>query len=402
MFVILRGPRAGKTENILPTCKFSLSELKPCAQCSFQICAVYWAQMIGNTCCQFHALRTVLGRRGGDAGKSGKDSISPKQSAPVICICVRIKGHTGLLQKSCFWWDLRGHTNIAPPMKISLKPSACSIPLQLKSLCSALCEQQFHSFWPFLHGWGEWIRQRNHYRFKSHSLTKSRLLVLPLSPQRTREWFPLSVNSCPEGGRGPGAGGMVGEGLEVREPDRGGSGRALHTDLPSIALPLPLSPWSTEYWAYAMWGRGKDPDTIMPENCHQKWPFCYKFELARSGGRGSVPFVWFFSSYPLPPHPQREICVWGVRDVPWAGYICLKDVTLRPQGEGGGTSWEEYVPGALGPSQVDGCQLEEPRRPEDTWDGSRGRRPDTGQCPGPFPKGIQLLSVMFSAVGFRE
>lgn len=155
MFVILRGPRAGKTETILLTCKFSLSELKPCAQCSLQICAVYWARMIGNTCRQFHALRTVLGLRGGDTDKWGKDSISPKQSAPVICICVRIKGHTGLLQKSCFWWDLGGHTNIAPPMKISLKPSACFIPLQLKSLCSALCEQQFHSFWPFLHGWGE-------------------------------------------------------------------------------------------------------------------------------------------------------------------------------------------------------------------------------------------------------
>lgn len=46
--------------------------------------------------------------------------------------------------------------------------------------------------------------------------------------------------------------------------------RALCTNSPSAAFPDPVLIRSTELCSLSMWGRGKDPDTIMPENCHQK------------------------------------------------------------------------------------------------------------------------------------
>ena len=57
-------------------------------------------------------------------------------------------------------------------VKISTKRLARFIPLQLQPLRWALLEQWFHSFRPFPHGWGELIRQRNHYGFKSHTLRR--------------------------------------------------------------------------------------------------------------------------------------------------------------------------------------------------------------------------------------
>lgn len=289
-----------------------------------------WEHMPSVSCSE-----DCVGAKGGDTDKWGKDSISPKQSAPVICICVRIKGHTGLLQKSCFWWDLGGHTNIAPPMKISLKPSACFIPLQLKSLCSALCEQQFHSFWPFLHGWGEWIRQRNHYRFKSHSLTKSRLLVLALSPQRTREWFPLSVNSCPEGGRGPGAKGMGGEGLKVREPYRG-----LEWEGPAHRSPqrcFPSSAFSLEHWIMSIChvGEGEGSRYHYAWKLSPKMAFLLQIWVGQVWNSG-VQYLLFDSYLPVPflPTPSEksvyeelETCP-GLGTSAWKMWLCDPRVTV--------------------------------------------------------------------------
>lgn len=86
MCVILRGPWAGKTKNILPTCKFSLSELKPSALCSLQICAVYLAWTTRGTCCPFHALSPVLWARGGGVGRKADPAKAKRHWKPeAIC-----------------------------------------------------------------------------------------------------------------------------------------------------------------------------------------------------------------------------------------------------------------------------------------------------------------------------
>lgn len=167
-------------------------------------------------------------------------------------------------------------------MKISLKPSACFIPLQLKSLCSALCEQQFHSFWPFPHGWGKLIRQRNHYRFKSHTRLTKVGFLFSLSPLREHlSDSPYQSTAALKVGEGLGreAWGEHLEGGELRS--------CQEWEGPAHNLPrhcFPGSPSALEHRIRSIyvWGRGKDPDNVMPGNCHQKRSFCYKFEFGKA------------------------------------------------------------------------------------------------------------------------
>lgn len=96
-----------------------------------------------------------------------------------------------------------------------------------------------------------------------------------------------------------------------------------------------------------------------------------------------------FDSYLLAPfsytHPCNwEICVWDVRDLP--GHYPPLRYGFRTQGGGGLAGRNVCVTGALDPSQIDGCELEEPRS-EDTWDRSRGKHPGIEQSPGQFPRG---------------
>lgn len=96
----LKGTPSRENKEYFADVQVFFVRTKACAQCSVQICGVYWARLIGSTCCQFHALRTGFwAKKGGrQILNMGKDTVNQKRSAPSICICVRVKGHTGLLK----------------------------------------------------------------------------------------------------------------------------------------------------------------------------------------------------------------------------------------------------------------------------------------------------------------
>lgn len=57
--------------------------------------SVDWEHMLSVSCSE----DWVLGKEGGrQILNMGKDTVNQKRSAPSICICVRVKGHTGLLK----------------------------------------------------------------------------------------------------------------------------------------------------------------------------------------------------------------------------------------------------------------------------------------------------------------
>lgn len=94
-------------------------------------------------------------------------------------------------------------------MKTSMRLPACFIPLQLPSLCPALPRTAVSFILAFPAWLGELIRQRNHYRFKSHTPPQKQASCFRALSPKNSECFPDRSAAAPRVGRagGPGSGG---------------------------------------------------------------------------------------------------------------------------------------------------------------------------------------------------
>lgn len=224
----------------------------------------------------------ALGLERGDL-QNGKDTLNQKPSHLLhLHMCTCEGPHRALslsLPEVLLRLGLRGPTAQASLllMKTSMRPPACFIPLQLPSLCPALPRTAVSFILAFPAWLGELIRQRNHYRFKSHTPPQKQASCFRALSPKNSECFPDRSAAAPRVGRagGPGSGGEATgreAPVQMAEARRGG---ALHRVSPRAAFLVPIPSMGLQ--AYVC-GGGKDPDTTMPENCCPEWSFFYEFK----------------------------------------------------------------------------------------------------------------------------
>ena len=164
LFVISRGPWAGKADYFADVQVFFVGTKPLPSVCCPNMCCL-WGQQRGAQAVGFR-LRAL---RPGSGSRGLPRMLNQLRVVSAVCLCVRVQGHTGLFLQSPLRWDWGGWANSAP-LEGNQQRAACSLHSSaITALCSALLEQRPHSFWPFPRGWGELIRQRNHYGFKSHT-----------------------------------------------------------------------------------------------------------------------------------------------------------------------------------------------------------------------------------------